>query len=46
METETQFASISEILEGALDKFGGWSMSASEVIYWVMEQVETLEEGN
>jgi hypothetical protein len=44
METETEFKTVQEVLDGAIDKFGGWSMSASEVIYWIMEQIETLEE--
>ena len=44
METETEFKTVQDVLDGALDKFGGWSMSANEVIYWIMEQIETLEE--
>jgi len=46
METETEFTTIQEILDGAYEKFGGWSMSASQVIDWIATELEALEEAN
>lgn len=46
MEDETQFTTIQEVIDGAMDKFGGWSMSASEVINWIATELDALEERN
>jgi hypothetical protein len=45
VETETEFTTIQEVLDGAYEKFGGWSMSAREVIDWIATELEALEEG-
>jgi hypothetical protein len=45
IEIETKFATIQEVLDGAYEKFGGWSMSAREVIDWIATELEALEEG-
>ena len=42
METETEFTTIQEVLDGAYEKFGGWSMSANEVINWIATELEAL----
>jgi hypothetical protein len=46
IETETKFATIQEILDGAYEKFGGWSMSANDVINWIATELDALEEAN
>ena len=46
METETEFTTIQEILDGAYEKFGGWSMSARDVIDWIATELDALEERN
>ena len=46
MEDETEFTTIQEVIDGAMNKFGGWSMSASEVINWIATELEALEERN
>jgi hypothetical protein len=44
MEEETEFTTIQEILDTAYIKFGGWSMSASQVIDWISTEIDALEE--
>jgi hypothetical protein len=46
MQEDTEFATIQEVLDGAYEKFGGWSMSASQVIDWIATELEALEERN
>ena len=46
MEIETEYATIQEVLDGAYEKFGGWSMSANEVISWIATELDALEERN
>ena len=46
VEEETEFTTIQEVIDGAMNKFGGWSMSASEVINWIATELEALEERN
>lgn len=44
MNEDTKYATIQEVLEGAYEKFGGWSMSAREVIDWIATELEELAE--
>jgi hypothetical protein len=44
MEEETEFTTVQEILDTAYVKFGGWSMSAREVIDWIATEIDALEE--
>lgn len=46
MEEDTEYATIQEVLDGAYEKFGGWSMSAREVIDWIATELDALEEAN
>ena len=45
MQEDTEFATIQEVLDGAYEKFGGWSMSANDVINWIATELDALEEG-
>ena len=46
MQEDTEFTTIQEVLDGAYEKFGGWSMSARDVIDWIATELETLEGRN